>query len=159
MSFSGEGVVQAAERGVVVTAFGGEAKALYVFHADFLRSGLGLQNFHDLGDVFIEGHGARIGSAIHQVGSDIRWNQFENLGLGTAKLITEGLRVGMNGGFGGAVGWRESERDERQSRRDGHNGGTWLLLQEWQKRRGQTDGAEEVDGNNRFGIGKVFMGS
>src|SRR5271156_1562600 len=142
MSFFCERVVQPTEDGIVVTAFGGEAKALYVFHADFLRGRLSLQDFHDLGDVFIEGHGARIGSAIHQVGGHVWRNQFENLGLGPAKLITQGLRVGMNGGFGGAVGWRESERDERQSRRDGHNGGTWLLLQEWQKRRGQTDGAE-----------------
>src|SRR6516165_4027040 len=44
------GLIEALEGGIVLTTLGGKTQALHILHADLCRRGLGLQDFHHLGD-------------------------------------------------------------------------------------------------------------
>ena len=59
----------------------------------------------------------------------------------------------MNGGLGGAVGGCEGEGDEAEARGDCDDGGVRLLLELREHGCGKADGAEEVGGDDSFGVG------
>ena len=64
----------------------------------------------------------------------------------------------MDGGLGGAVGGGDGHGDEGQARGDGHDGGVGLLLELGEQGRGEADGAEEVGGDDGFGVGDAAGG-
>src|SRR5208337_3178124 len=110
--------VEAVEYLLEFSGFGGKAEGLDVFYADFGRGGLLLEDLHDFGDELIQGHGARILGAVHQVSLHVRRDQLQHLDAGGAKLVAERKRVGVDAGLGGAIGGRKRERQKRQAGRD-----------------------------------------
>src|ERR1035438_10049039 len=108
-------VVEAAEDGIVVSAFGGEAETLHVFDADLSHVRLGLQDLHRLRNEPIEGHRARVGGPVQQVRGDIRRDEFEDLYRSPLELVAKRLRVRVDRGLGCAIGgsWRHRNKGKK----------------------------------------------
>ena len=62
----------------------------------------------------------------------------------------------MDGGFGGVVGGRDRHGDEGEARGDCDDGCVGLFLQVREQGGGETDGAEEIGGDHRFGVGGIW---
>jgi hypothetical protein len=143
------GAIQVIEELVVgsLTFFLGETERFDALDENFFGVGLGFEDLHDFSNEVGEGHSAGIPVLLlaHQLSLDVRRNELEDLDAGVTELIAEGLRPGMDSGFGGAVGGRHSERQKGQARADGHNGGVRLLLEVGKQGGGEVEGREEID--------------
>jgi hypothetical protein len=104
------GVVELLEKRVVFffTVGGCEAERFDAFDEDFCGVGLGFDDVNDFVEEFFERHGAWIGGllAAHEFSLDVGWGEFDDFDVGGFQLVAERLGPGMDGGFGGAVGWR-----------------------------------------------------
>ena len=78
---------------------------------DLRGVGLGGEDLHGFVDVVVEGHGAGVGALSLPISSvcDVGRDDFENLDGGVLELVAQRLRVGVDGGLGGAVGGRERQ--------------------------------------------------
>lgn len=153
----GHRAVKAVKDLIEFAGFGCEPQGFDVFDTDFVRSRLLLEDLHDLCEKLPERHGPRIVGAIHQVGLHVGRDQFEDFDRGGAKLISEGKRVRVDGGLGGAIRGRERKRQKCQAGGDVENRRARLLFEVWQERRREADGAKKVGGDNGFGIGKIGL--
>ena len=119
---------------------------------------MGLDEVDGFVEEFLEGHGAGVGGlgTAHELGLDVRRDDFEDLNVGGFELVAEGLAPGVDGGLGGVVGRGDGHGDEGQAGGDGEDGGVGLLLKLWEQGRGKADGAEEVGGDDGLGVGEVF---
>jgi hypothetical protein len=153
------GVVELLEEGVVFffAVLFGEAEGLDAFDEDFGGVGLGFEDLDGLGEVVVEGHGARVGGlgAAHEFGLDVGRDEFDDFDVGGLELVAQGLGVGVDGGLGGVVGGGDGHGEEGEAGRDGHDGGVGLFEEVRQKRGGEADGAEEVGGDDGVGVGGV----
>ena len=137
------------------TAVFGGAERFDALDENFGGFGLGLDYFEDLVDVVVERHGTGVGGlgAAHEFSLDVRRGKFDDFDVGGFELVAEGLAPGVNGGLCGAVSGGDGQGNEGQAGSDGHDGGVGLLLELGEQGRGEADGAEEVGGDDGFGVG------
>ena len=135
----------------------GEAERLDAFDENFGGVGLGLEDFDGLGEIVLEGHGARVGGlvAAHQLGLDVGWGDFDDLDVCGLELVTERLAPGVDGGFGGVIGGCYRHGEECKAGGDSEDRGVGLLLQMWEERGGEADGTEQIGGDHRLGVSGV----
>jgi hypothetical protein len=149
-------VVELLEEGVVffLTVGGGEAEGLDALDEDFGGVGLGFDDVDDLFEIVLERHSAWVGGllAAHQLGLDVGRGEFYDLDVGGFELVAEGFAPRVDGGLGGAVGWGEGQRDEAEAGGDGHDGSVGLLVELREQGGGKADRAQEVGGDDGFGV-------
>src|ERR1039458_2326553 len=84
-----QGIIEASEDGIIVSALGSTAETLYVFDANLNRHRLGRQNMHPLGDELVQRYSVGVGGPVQKVRGDIRRDEFENLDGRRPELIAE----------------------------------------------------------------------
>jgi len=109
------GRVDGGERGFIAPFPLGRSLATATFDRN-LASGMiaRLQQMHNLRDIRIERHGARVGRLMPatQFGLHVGRRQFEHLDRNVAQPITRRLQPGVQEGLAGAVGRKASARHE-----------------------------------------------
>jgi hypothetical protein len=133
-----------------------EAEGMDALDEDFGGVGLGFDDLDGLVEVVLERHRARVGGllATHEFGLDVGRDDFEDFDVGGFELVAQCLAVGVDGRLGCAVGGRHRHRDEGETGGDGEDGGVGLLLELREQRGGEADGAEQVGGDDGFGVGQ-----
>ena len=153
----GYGIVEGFEEGVIFfrAIVGGEAEGFDAFDEDLFGVGLGLDEVDGLGDEVFEGHGAGVGclGRAHEFGLDVGRDDLDDLDVGSAELVAEGLGPGVDGGLGGAVGGGGGHGDEGEAGGFGEDGGAGLLEKLWEQLSGEAHGAEEVGSDDGLGVG------
>ena len=142
---------------VVLAPALGEALGTGAPDEDLSAGGWRLEELHGFVNVLGQGHGVGIGELVGagEFGLDVGRGEFEDLYGGVPQLVAEGLRPGVNGGLGGAVGRVGRDGNKGESGGDGENGGVGLSEQRGQEGSGEAKGAEEVGGDGGFGGGQI----
>jgi len=94
--------------------------------------------------------------AAHELGLDVGWDEFDDLDFCGFELVAQRLGVGVNGGLGGVVGGGHGQGNEGEAGGDGEDGGVRLLFKVREQSRGEADGAQEVGGDDGFGVSEFF---
>ena len=96
--------VEALKDGVVAAAFDSESEGFHILDTDLSDVRLGLQDFQNFRNEFVQRHRASIGRApAHEFRPDVRRNQLNNRRRGPFELMAEGLRVRVDGSLRRAI--------------------------------------------------------
>ena len=148
---------QLLKRFVEVSRSFSEAQEFNIFYTDLAPGGFRPENLHGLIDEVRQGHHPWVGrrAAWGEVGSDGGRDDFDDLDWRVSQLHSERERAGVQRCFRRTVGGRDGKRHEAQAGGDVDNGRLGLVLQVREECGGQTDWAQQVRGDDRFGIVKT----
>ena len=121
----GDDFLEFVEEGVLVGA-GVVAQRLDALDQNFV--GVGAEELHRFGDEIGERHGVGIVLAVEKIGLDPGRDDFDEFDVGVFEFVAGGERVGMDGGFGGAVDGGGVHRSEAEAGRNGHHVGGGLFF-------------------------------